>query len=356
VFGLCLWSCSRNSTDKELVQAVNEKVITNKNNEFTLQTIDLIPKIVGSDKFLEFANQDDFLSTIKNLKEKGEQSLNLWEKQRDFISIRSIREQYIASLTQLIDNLGKEEKNLSPKAKQDLSSKIVTDLNTSLKIHHGLISFTQEGGIELRITNYDYGYVLNANGIVKIGKSIYQFTEDYVRIIVDGDISKIPLLLNLFSSGDTNQIIVQKIKKIVKQSPYQSGRVEDFSESCTGTNGDYRLILYEEYTSWCANYIYPYCVSETCNYQMKFRSLKKNWLGFWLDYSTTNLYGNGSYRVGPGEPWVYYNIPAPFTSVSTYTYSFGCPSGISVPCVSEVCSANHYGYGPEGSQCPIIRF
>lgn len=88
---------------------------------------------------------------------------------------------------------------------------------------------------------------------------------------------------------------------------------------------------------------------------MKFRSLKKNFLGFWLDYSSSNLYGNGAYRVGPLAAWIYYTIPAPTVSISTYTYSLGCPSGSSIPCTIEVCYANHYGYGPEGSQCSINR-
>lgn len=115
-----------------------------------------------------------------------------------------------------------------------------------------------------------FAYLVNADGIVQIDGKIYQFKKDKIKVIADGDASKIALLKSTNKTSKELQIEVSEVNrssKIIEDTGRQMSNT-----SCTSTVDNYRLIAYEEIgsssqVSYCGHDLY---------YYYTLRSLKKN--------------------------------------------------------------------------------
>jgi hypothetical protein len=67
----------------------------------------------------------------------------------------------------------------------------------------GMISVSLEDGVEYKLFNPIYASVLNKDGFVKIGQSIYRFGENEILQIVDGNPDEVA---NLLKINQNNQI------------------------------------------------------------------------------------------------------------------------------------------------------
>ncbi len=150
------------------------------------------------------------------------------------------------------------------------------------------ITYSKESGIDRKTYAIGFDYLLNKDGIIKAEGKIYQYTYDAVKIIEDGDASKIQLLNQTNETNEALGIVVNKVWHRAKENP--SGRVENQLSSCTSTKDRYRTIAYEEQT---ISYDYQYSEGFS-NYYIKLRSLKKKTF-WWGNHETGFLRSQGSF-------------------------------------------------------------
>lgn len=124
-----------------------------------------------------------------------------------------------------------------------------------------------------------YAYLVNADGIVQIDGKIYQLKKDKIKVIADGDASKIGLLKSTDTASKELQIEVIGTSKVIGDTGRKMA-----NSTCIDTNDNYRLIAYEEVV------IGPdqsYCGAGN-HYFYRLKSLKKI-LGTWQNHSTNYL-------------------------------------------------------------------
>lgn len=88
-----------------------------------------------------------------------------------------------------------------------------------------------------------YAYLINADGIVQIDGKIYQLKKDKIKVIADGDASKIGLLKSTDTASKELQIEVSEVigtSKVIEDTGRKMANT-----SCEDINDNYRLIAYE---------------------------------------------------------------------------------------------------------------
>ncbi len=125
-------------------------------------------------------------------------------------------------------------------------------------------------------------YLVNADGIVQIDGKIYQLKKDKIKVIADGDASKIRLLKSTDATSKELQIEVSEVNRTSKVIEDTGRKMSN--TSCTSTVDNYRLIAYEEVASGPDQ--------SSCgaglHYYYTLRSLKKI-LGTWQNHKTNYL-------------------------------------------------------------------
>lgn len=127
-----------------------------------------------------------------------------------------------------------------------------------------------------------YAYFVNVDGIVQIDGKIYQLKKDKIKVIADGDASKVGLFKSTNKTSKELQIEVSEVNRTSKVIEDTGRKMSN--TSCTSTVDNYRLIAYEEVgsgpeVSYCGHNIY---------YYYTLRSLKKI-LGTWQNHKTDYL-------------------------------------------------------------------
>ena len=138
---------------------------------------------------------------------------------------------------------------------------------------------------DLNIYDYNFSYLANTYGIVKVGGLIYQFTKDYVKYIDNGDPALISSLLTATSSDASNNIVVKPIYYSVsafarenKKSSMQG--TSTFVRSAAGNNGRFRVYVYQD---WLQNTSSVDAQLKVSSYWVKVRSLRRRLFGAWYD-------------------------------------------------------------------------
>jgi len=256
-------------------------------------------------------------------------------------------------------NLTREEIGWSEKAKTLLQRGSLTIYDNDL--------------LEMNVTIPAYAEFVNADAIVKIGKEIYQFKKDYVRVILDGSESKIQQLKNL--TTDIDGIKVYPVTR--KRKEITVGRT-NANSSCTSTVGRYRLISYDDY-------VVNYVPGGNCgsgigllNYYLTLRSLKKI-LGTWQNHNTGSMRTESNLTIThtadcsnlPGQPVLIntlYNVTnyARSCAFGNTCYIYLVQNYDAGRCTSEsACSSpyyfvssglnvllnDHHGFGKENTNC-----
>ncbi len=79
--------------------------------------------------------------------------------------------------------------------------------------HKNILTFDKDGTPDLIVESPELASMLSPKGYLQIGNSILKIEQEDVKIIEDGDISKINLLENTFVTDETNNITVHKITR-----------------------------------------------------------------------------------------------------------------------------------------------
>lgn len=186
---------------KDTIELNKNNIIQNETNNVTLKH-----------GILNFSDRTTFEKIYSELIMMSKEQADEWEKKLGFVSQRYIFNQIVDAENAWNDkyqNYSQEElKKISPHS--ELYYKYV---------NNGLIKVFDEGteneSYNYSVFNPSYTYVINEQGFVAIGDSIYQLTADKLKIITDGDFDKIKNIAEINSSN--NNIIVENKQNIMTQ-------------------------------------------------------------------------------------------------------------------------------------------
>jgi hypothetical protein len=182
-------------------------------------------QISVKDGMLVFKDQQVYQKTIESLSGLSREALNNWEGSfEEFQSQRFIFEKAVDEDYQFIGELERQlEDGIISEADFTNPEEVFAPY---VELNKDLFAFTGEGGFSLKVAYYSpqIEYFLNRDGLVQIGDSIYQYKEGYMRIITDGDLSKVESLDSHFVS--TENITVAKLYREVIDS--ESSRTSDY--------------------------------------------------------------------------------------------------------------------------------
>ena len=212
------------------------------------------------------------------------------------------------SMKQTFDEFDKQETNLLEKLEKDLNGK-KTDFNNYLMMSEMAQRYKKMILVKQYEDNQDYYYDMNINehywadfvtpdGLLMVNDSIYQFSKDYVKIITDGDFSKISLLESMNSSDKNNNILVFNGSDFILGNFNENdaaGCTISWNKTKTGTANNKRLelkVYFEQHPE--GNY-------NVTTFTVGLNSLKKKVLGIWVNATANSISLHGEYS-GPRSP------------------------------------------------------
>lgn len=206
--------------------ACDKEQILNSDPTINLETPDLlqISTDISTDLQVEngvliFQNLEDYRTTLLGLNRSDVLEQLLWEEGLGF-----------HSLQRLFNDLMEAEVE---KGALTHSQKYLEALSSGLILEH-------EFGYDLNIFNPTYAPILNPQGIVKVGNSIFQFTTNALKIWENGNVQQLELLLLATDPTTEIQIIPMEsgIGTVNVRSPYI------WTDQCQQENGlETRMIL-----------------------------------------------------------------------------------------------------------------
>ncbi|SFF63333.1 hypothetical protein [Thermoflexibacter ruber] len=268
------------------------KIKVDSRNVVNVETtsIEIAEGVSRKSDFLYFPDEKSFYQVLLVLAKKTPQEQSEWASQFGITSLRKVYDQVVKAEIDLFDvaagDISKLDKN-----QVDRLKKYGFASEMALK-NRDVIDYDKNTGFSMKIFSPHMSLVANRKGIVQVGKEIRKYADDGVRIILDGDESKIPLLDDIKESDESRGIRVEKAERI-----FSSGRVETntrtlFCENIYYGNPQLKILTYDEF------YVQGTVGTNTkfTHYQTT-RNLRKGFLGYWYDYYTnTNTNGIVNYK------------------------------------------------------------
>lgn len=188
---------------------------------------------------LVFRSYQDFIKIRQELSSASRQELDQWEaKFPAFASQRFIFESIVDD-----DLLHKSQVQKLPAGEVDkLKSSLGDDFyyGKSVLANKALLAF-DDYGYSLSILGHDpyIEYFVNKDGLVQIGDSIFQYKENSIKIIRDGQYSKVAQLNDLQESSIESNVSVINVRRLDPESSKGSNLRTTFynNTSCTGLTG-----------------------------------------------------------------------------------------------------------------------
>jgi hypothetical protein len=253
-------------------------------------------------KYLQFKDLTQMSQTSQMLDRQTVDELTHWQKEKDFVSLRSIYETSIQEEEKFLAEMVAKYGENSTLTRAELGYSAFTQKYLDKKV----LVIDEYGLVDMNISIPELAHVVNADGIVKVGNSIVQYKRDVTKTITDGDDGKVALLDMTMATDQSRGIIVDNVSRIRRDLTghvSSKGRMEA-NTSCDDVNNGYRLIAYEERVG---SYQEDFCgYNHVINWFVRLRSLKKI-LGTWQNHSTnylqvvSNNVQIGHYHVLDGE-------------------------------------------------------
>ncbi|MVM33613.1 DUF4848 domain-containing protein [Spirosoma sp. HMF4905] len=159
--------------------------------------------VVNNGVFLEFSNSKVYQEQLTALKTMTEEEMNKWEKNLNFISVRSFYDLAISEDKKYIENLTIDQATNANGVLKDpslLHSKFVLENKSSFLFDEYGRSFWIKSPTADKAQNS----VINKDGLLKVGGYLMQFTDMYTKVMYVG---------KNFSSND-----LEKIKSAITTS------------------------------------------------------------------------------------------------------------------------------------------
>ncbi len=306
-------------------------------NEVTFDRNSLTNEILlqKAETFLEFTTHQAFEDSVKILSSLSRHQLSAWEQKRNFVSLRTMFETIIEQETAQADleELQIKENKALLKTMKHTFSPLIREVKV-------MISVSLEDGVEYNLFNPSYASVLNKDGIVKIGKSLFKFGANEILQIVDGNPNEISSLMNITQNSQTENLRyypVHSDRKLVKDSRAKIGANERY---CFQTNTPPDSTSYTDLRlrAWSRGFqsiYYDYSFDNYVNnvsYFIEMHFTRKTWYGS-INHSTESYSSDGTwiaythfdlpYGLYPPSGTQTYNLGQNFagkTSSPTYTF------------------------------------
>ena len=256
--------------------------------------------------YLEFKDQKTFDELANSLSELDDESLANWESQfANYTSMRSMAVQAEDAQETWYDNL------------ENLSKSELIEVRSSGKLFYSEfiierpnIFILRDSGryfMNLPMKDMELEAFINSDGLLKVGNELREYTKESVKIIRDGDESKLNLLAKVDESDNDLNIAVHHIRAELVEFGAASGLNARFANnaSCTGTVGIERVVgeAYRELDS-SVNYfgngdatcIGAWRGSYYFNVNM-YALRKKGLFGGWIQKRTKTLRATGTVTV-----------------------------------------------------------
>lgn len=275
---------------------------------------------------LTFKDWNSFKELASEVANKSDAELDLWETSIGFSSLRRLFNSAIDQDMAYINSLGNESGLLTRK-------EIGFSTEAKMLLEENLAYLDEYETLNLNISDDYLATLLNRSGVLRIDDSFILFQRDNIKILKSRNLSKLKLLVSATESDLTHNIVVNPVMRVTPNSENmdQSSRT-NIVGSCESTNGNYRLLVYEEYTG-----VYPDIITCTSGalwtYKIKLRSLKKT-LGIWNNYNTGFMRLQGSLKArhevdcdGDGSNCTAYQPVTNATLSDQLNYSSTCAYG-----------------------------
>ncbi len=178
-------------------------------------------------EYLEFANPAVYEEFMRNLPSKNASELNAWEENLGFRSMRNYFETAIAENAKYHEWL---RKNMTAEIAKNLP-KNLSPQSDFAKQHVNMFLSDEHGNPELNLYDPTLATVLNKEGIVKVGRYLFQYTMDYMKVMPADKKDKVQAFKKATQDDTQNGIVVKKILKTFSQRNSQGGRAEALSFS-----------------------------------------------------------------------------------------------------------------------------
>lgn len=303
--------------------------------------------------YLEFRDEQAFERTRNLLKTKDKEFLDTWERQfPGFVSQRSLYEKAIE------EDFDYYNSTKSPL--QGSHSEFVEN-NTDLFL------FDEDGTFHLNlpITEEFISAFVTRKGLLKIGERLYQYSANSIKVIVDGDETKIDLLSQINESSEEYGVLVYNISvKEIEFEDSSMGRTEfSGNANCTGyTSGGGQRVIGKVYEACTAvvdvygNYGYPGSIVSQTKVIASAENQIKNIFG-WSKKSTNFLVIQGTVNItalgGSGPVNVYTTTSG--NSASSISVWIWVSAWYPQQCFTMplLFSGNLEFHGRDGSYCSI---
>ncbi len=219
-----------------------------------------------------------------------------------------------------------------------------------LKANQDKFIISAKNGIDMKVTVDAMAYLVNVDNLVKVGNQIIQYNYDDIKIIENGDVSKVATLST--TKVTAGNVFVGKVERtsnlISKEVKTKGGRTEytsvascDSRDNTWNSGGSYlhpdAVIAYLEEISYRCTVCPPPPLSigghyNTYHAQIKLRSLSNYWPFGWYNYTTYNLHSEGTVVISWQPTGFYedeitginqtYSTPSYSSPVHTRTHTF----------------------------------
>jgi hypothetical protein len=264
------------------VTSCQKEELIQKNEELNTITQDVTVK----DGILCFKNKEVYKNTIEMLSKMDRVTADSWEKSKNFVSQRNIFDQIVDAEWKLL---------VEPYEK--MSTDELKKASTPAT-HSGLYEKCLKSGVIKKVRysdnteSYDYNLfsgffakVVNEEGLCAIGDTIFQLTDVNVKMITNGDFSKINLLKKSNATDKVNNIAI--ISVISENKSAKSGNFDwNSSGNDWQATGNYYHSKRIRCEVWLTSDLAAPYTDCFMNYTVNVKTQRKNFWGNWDYYAS----------------------------------------------------------------------
>lgn len=231
-----------------LTMCTDPNIAEIKLEENQVETFDFDQEINFNGNYLEYTSPEVFEQTLLLIRNSEHEELMGWLAQSGFESIHSIYVRALSDQNDLISDLKKQfplEEYTENQLNQMEKPQIVQ--SSFIRQHSHLFEMTEDGLITgMKIFHSEIARLVNKDGIIKVAGHIFQYNSDNIKIILQGDESKIALLESTYASNEDLGIIVNPVETLSNGKSNENGKYGDNYRTWTTSGGGRRVHYWAE--------------------------------------------------------------------------------------------------------------
>ena len=199
--------------------------------------------------YLEFESYDIFQETLDTLRSMKSGEAIAWSEQHGIVSLKSMYSKAVLEQDIYINHL--ETQNVEDIEKVDKYAPFIRNHKQSFILNE------KNNDFDINIFSHNIANVVNSNGIVKIGNTISQYTNEYVKVLENADDGSISELIKSTDSEIHSNVTINKVvwqdfddvlhnNRTISDFSYRCENIISGTPLCRGTrvNGRFRIYSY----------------------------------------------------------------------------------------------------------------